>query len=51
MFVDVELGFVVEQAIKNVGRFALARADRQDAEIASARPGNRIRQICAAKPN
>src|SRR5580692_12243750 len=34
MFVDVELGFVVEQAIKNVGRFALARADRQDAEIA-----------------
>src|ERR1700729_3582400 len=34
MFVDVELRFVVEQAIKNVGRFALARADRQDAEIA-----------------
>ena len=34
MFVDVELRFVVEQVIKNVGRFALARADRQDAEIA-----------------
>src|SRR6202044_3921030 len=34
MFVDVELRFVVEQAIKNVGCFALARADRQDAEIA-----------------
>src|SRR5580704_13642283 len=32
MFVDVELRFVVEQTIKNVGRFA--RADRQDAEIA-----------------
>ena len=34
MFVDVELRFVVEQAIKNAGRFALARAYRQDAEIA-----------------
>ena len=34
MFGYVELGFVVEQAIKNVGCFALAWADRQDAEIA-----------------
>src|ERR1700729_2762711 len=34
MFVDVEPRFVVEQAIKNVGCFALAWADRQDAEIA-----------------
>src|ERR1700689_4632733 len=34
MFLDRELRFVVEQAIKNIGRFALAWADRQDAEIA-----------------